>query len=98
MMPQATYPLAALILVVAALTGSAQAQEARLVPVTIDGERVRLYPLSHSRANFDAFRAAGGRGAFHELPPEFGGHYIWRRPDRWGPLVEAYLKVLGLSR
>jgi len=36
------------------------------------------------------------RGAFHELPAEFGGHYIWRRPERWGPLVEDYLKRLGL--
>ena len=62
------------------------------------GDDDPFYPLSHSRASFDAFVAAGGRGAFHEVPPEFGGHYIWRRPDRWGPLVEDYLKKLGLSR
>jgi dienelactone hydrolase len=62
------------------------------------GDDDRFYPLSHSRANFEAFRAAGGRGTFHELPPEFGGHYIWRRPDRRGPLLEEYLKGLGLSR
>jgi len=59
------------------------------------GDDDPFYPLSHSRANFAAFQAAGGLGAFHELPPEFGGHYIWRRPDRWAPLVEGYLKRLG---
>jgi len=62
------------------------------------GDEDPFYPLSHSRANFDAFQAAGGRGTFHELPAEFGGHYIWRRPDRWGSTVEDYLKKLGLSR
>jgi dienelactone hydrolase len=62
------------------------------------GDDDPFYPLSHSRASFDAFQAAGGRGEFHELPPEFGGHYIWRRPDRWAPIVEEYLKSLGLSR
>ncbi len=51
MMPQATYRLAALVLVVAALTGSAQAQEARLVPVTIDGEGVRLEMRVYEPAN-----------------------------------------------
>jgi len=60
------------------------------------GDDDPFYPLSHSRASFAAFLAAGGRGAFHELPAELGGHYIWRRPDRWGPLVEDYLKRLGL--
>jgi dienelactone hydrolase len=62
------------------------------------GDEDTFYPLSHSRANFAAFQTAGGRGAFHELPPEFGGPFIWRRPDRWGPLLEDYLKRLGVSR
>lgn len=60
------------------------------------GDEDPFYPLSHSRANFAAFQAAGGRGTFDELPSEFGGHYIWRRPDRWAPLVEGYLKHRGL--
>jgi dienelactone hydrolase len=60
------------------------------------GDEDLFYSLSHSRANFGAFLAAGGRGEFHELTPEFGGHYIWRRPDRWAPLVETYLKRLNL--
>jgi hypothetical protein len=55
-----------------------------------------FYPLAHSRGNFAAFQAAGGRGTFHEQPPEFGGHYIWKRPDRWAPIVEGYLKRRGL--
>lgn len=60
------------------------------------GDDDPFYPLSHSRASFAAFQAADGRGAFHELPAEFGGHYIWRRPDRWAPLVEDDLKRLAL--
>ena len=60
------------------------------------GDEDLFYPLSHSRANFAAFQNAGGRGTFNEVPPEFGGHYIWRRPERWGPLVESYLKRLRL--
>jgi dienelactone hydrolase len=40
------------------------------------GDDDTFYPLSHSRANFAAFQAAGGRGTFHELPSEFGGHFI----------------------
>jgi hypothetical protein len=39
--------------------------------------------FAHSRANFAAFQSAGGRGVFHELPAEAGGHYLWRQPDRW---------------
>jgi dienelactone hydrolase len=60
------------------------------------GDEDPFYPLSHSRGNFAAFQAAGGRGSFHELPPEFGGHYIWKRPDRWAPIVEGYLARRGL--
>src|SRR5262245_33386172 len=39
MMPQT---LAAAVLVLAVLVGAARAQEPRMVPVTVDGERVRL--------------------------------------------------------
>jgi hypothetical protein len=55
-----------------------------------------FYPLSHSRENFAAFEAAGGKGAFHEFPPGSAGHYLRRRPDRWSAIVEAYLKRQGL--
>jgi dienelactone hydrolase len=57
-----------------------------------------FYPLSHSRENFAAFEAAGGKGAFHEFPPGSAGHYLRRRPDRWSAIVEAYLKRQGLPR
>jgi dienelactone hydrolase len=60
------------------------------------GDGDGFYSLSHSRANFAAFQAAGGRGVFHELSQDAGGHYIWRRPDQWAPLVETYLKRRGL--
>ncbi len=62
----------------------------------IYGDADLFYSLAHSRASFDAFRTAGGRGEFHELPAEAGGHYLWRQPDRWSPLVESYLKRRGL--
>jgi len=62
----------------------------------IYGDGDLFYSLAHSRANFAAFQSAGGQGAFHELPTETGGHYLWRRPDRWAPLVESYLKRRGL--
>ena len=62
----------------------------------IYGDGDAFYSLAHSRASFEAFQKAGGRGEFHELPAEVGGHYVWRRPDRWAPLVESYLKRRGL--
>jgi dienelactone hydrolase len=55
-----------------------------------------FYPLSHSRENFAAFRAAGGTGTFHEFPAGSGGHFLRARPDRWSAVVEAYLKRQGL--
>jgi len=55
-----------------------------------------FYPLSHSRENFAAFQAAGGKGAFHEFPVDAGGHSLRMYPDRWAALVEAYLKRQGL--
>ena len=60
------------------------------------GDGDSFYPLSHSRDNFAAFLAAGGKGSFHELPLGAGGHNIWRQPSGWVPFVEAYLKRLGL--
>jgi dienelactone hydrolase len=60
------------------------------------GEGDDFYPLSHSRENFAAFQAAGGKGSFHELPLRAGGHSIWRQPGGWVAFVEAYLKRQGL--
>lgn len=61
------------------------------------GDGDRYYPLSHSRENFAAFQAAGGRGTFHAIPaPRTDGHRIVDDPDLWASVVDAYLKHLGL--
>jgi hypothetical protein len=52
--------------------------------------------LAHSRDNFAAFQAAGGKGLFHEFPPAAGGHRIVDNPDRWAAVVDAYLARRGL--
>jgi endonuclease YncB( thermonuclease family) len=51
------------------------------------------YSLRHSRRNFNAFRTAGGRGAFREyVPPEgMDGHQIAAIPDLWTDALEGYL-------
>jgi dienelactone hydrolase len=60
------------------------------------GDEDRFYPLSHSRENFAAFQAAGGKGRFQEFPAAAGGHGLWQFPSYWGPFVESYLKQQGL--
>jgi dienelactone hydrolase len=63
------------------------------------GEGDPFYSLSHSRANFTAFRAAGGRGTFSEfeVPPNpFGGHGLFAYPNVWAAAVDAYLTSRGL--
>jgi endonuclease YncB( thermonuclease family) len=52
-----------------------------------------FYSLRHSRANFTAFRAAGGKGAFREFVPPQGmdGHQIAAVPDLWTEALESYL-------
>jgi endonuclease YncB( thermonuclease family)/dienelactone hydrolase len=57
------------------------------------GYRDSYYSLRHSRKNFDAFRAAGGKGAFREYDPPEGldGHQIAAIPDLWTETLEAYL-------
>jgi dienelactone hydrolase len=62
------------------------------------GDKDPFYPLSHTRANFEAFRAAGGKGAFQEFPPppSGNGHFIGSQPDLWTATMEAYLIERGL--
>jgi pimeloyl-ACP methyl ester carboxylesterase len=57
-----------------------------------------FYPLFHSRENYAAFQAAGGKGTFHEFtpPPGVGGHGIVAHPDLWGSALDAYLKRQNL--
>jgi dienelactone hydrolase len=62
------------------------------------GDKDPFYPLAHSRENFAAFEAAGGKGAFHEFPSiASSGHNIVAAPDIWGSLVDAYLRRQGLQ-
>ncbi|MDP1961398.1 MAG: CocE/NonD family hydrolase [Reyranella sp.] len=62
------------------------------------GDKDPFYPLSHSRANFALFQAAGGKGAFHEYepPPGLNGHQISSAPSLWTGVLEAYLAARGL--
>jgi pimeloyl-ACP methyl ester carboxylesterase len=62
------------------------------------GDNDPYYSLSHSEANFEAFRQAGGKGAFHEIGRGTGmsGHQIHVVDDVWSAIVAAYLRELGL--
>jgi endonuclease YncB( thermonuclease family) len=62
------------------------------------GDRDPLFSLKHSRANFAAFREAGGTGAFHDYIPPRGvtGHQIAAAPELWTEALEAYLAGQGL--
>ena len=57
------------------------------------GEKDSFYALSHSRKNFEAFTAAGGKGSFstYALEPGVNGHELVVQQELWGPTVEAYL-------
>jgi len=61
------------------------------------GENDPFYGLAHSRANFAAFKAAGGNGTFHEYAPPSGlnGHQINAAPTLWTSTMETYLVERG---
>ncbi len=62
------------------------------------GDRDSFYPLSHSRANFEAFQAAGGKGSYLTFTPadSMNGHYINSVPSLWSAPMEAYLRERSL--
>jgi dienelactone hydrolase len=62
------------------------------------GDNDPYYPLSHSEANFEAFREAGGKGTFNEIGRGSGmdGHQIHVVDDVWSATVAAHLRELGL--
>lgn len=62
------------------------------------GDNDIFYPLEHSRANFDAFLAAGGKGVWHDYKPpdRLDGHQIVLVPWLWAADMEAYLAGRGL--
>lgn len=62
------------------------------------GDRDPFYSLRHSRASFNAFEAAGGKGMFRAyLPPQgLTGHDIAAAPELWTDALESYLASQGL--
>ncbi|HYP69730.1 MAG TPA: alpha/beta hydrolase [Variovorax sp.] len=58
------------------------------------GDKDPFYSLSHSRKNFDAFVAAGGKGRFLTYPPPPGqiGHFISQSPALWSADMDSYLQ------
>jgi dienelactone hydrolase len=54
------------------------------------------FTTAHSRANFEAFVSAGGKGSFYDLPVPNStrGHLLIAWPERWLPFVDRYLKEL----
>jgi len=58
-----------------------------------------FYSIAHSRANFDAFKSAGGEGEFFELDvPNGYGHGLIGHPNLWAEPVEKYLIAVGAPR
>jgi dienelactone hydrolase len=54
------------------------------------------YSLDHSRANFDAFQAAGGKGSFFDFEvPGGDGHRVMFSPPLWTGHVDRYLNSIG---
>lgn len=56
-------------------------------------ENDTFYTVAHSRANFDAFIAAGGQGSFqvYTRAPGFNGHFLINDPVLWAADVESYI-------
>jgi len=60
------------------------------------GDRDPFYSLRHSRKNFEAFLAAGGRGSFvtFDPPRDQNGHAISANPALWQGTVDTYLEQI----
>jgi len=63
------------------------------------GNNDPYYPLVHSRAGYNAFLAAGGKGTFHEYHDigDLNGHLIIAHQQIWTADVDDYLKQIGLG-
>lgn len=61
------------------------------------GETDPFYSIAHSRANFDAFTRAGGKGEFvsYWVPGQNAGHGLISHPALWQAKVEAYLAQIA---
>jgi dienelactone hydrolase len=64
------------------------------------GESDPYYSIPFSRANFDAFVAAGGKGKFvsYVVPGEDQGHRVQRHPALWSDELDRYLDTVALPR
>jgi dienelactone hydrolase len=63
------------------------------------GDRDLYFPLEDTKANFDAFLAAGGKAVWHNYKPPgegWDGHEIDQMPQLWTADMEAYLAERGL--
>ena len=59
------------------------------------GEKDPFYTLDHTRGNFEAFRAAGGKGRFFGYRvPGGNGHGVMQFPRLWAAEVDRYLGAL----
>jgi dienelactone hydrolase len=60
------------------------------------GDHDPFYSLDHSRANFAAFQAAGGKGSFFDFEvPGGNGHRVLFSPPLWTGHVDRYLNSIG---
>jgi dienelactone hydrolase len=61
------------------------------------GDNDTFYSLAHSRGNFDAFIAAGGRGSFriYTRAPTLNGHIIVNDPALWTADLDAFVRSIG---
>lgn len=59
----------------------------------IYGDHDPYYKLAHSRANYDAFKSAGGQAEFLEFQPATGrdGHMLLNEPSIWTQAMDTYL-------
>lgn len=61
------------------------------------GDNDTFYSLAHSRANFDAFIAAGGTGGFqiYTRAPSLNGHFIVNDPSLWADDLDTFVRSIG---
>jgi dienelactone hydrolase len=63
------------------------------------GNHDPYYSLDHSRANFAAFQAAGGKGSFFAFEvPGGDGHRVMFSPPLWTGHADRYLNSIGARR
>lgn len=60
------------------------------------GDQDPFYGLAHSKANFEAFLSAGGKGRFesHWVPGQNSGHSVIAHPGLWSGQVTQYIDSL----